>query len=156
MKHLDRAEEYAAVLLLFVMTGLVLAQVGLRFLFGLGYGWIDELARLAFIWLVFLGAVVGMRRGLHIRVTLFIDLLPPAVRLPLTLFGELVLGAFCLVMAWHGVELVLSTLKFSFELPSTGLSMFWAYMIIPLSFGLQALRLALRMGRGDREADHVG
>ena len=41
------------------------------------------------------------------------------------------------------LKLVASTLDMDFRLTSTRLSMFWPYLIIPLSFGLQALRLAL-------------
>ena len=36
-----------------------------------------------------------------------------------------------------------STLDANFRLQSTGVSMFWPYLIVPISFGLQALRLAL-------------
>lgn len=154
-KHLNRAEEYFAVALLAAMTILVFSQVCLRFFFGLGYGWIDELARLAFIWVVYLGAVVGFQRHLHIRVEALIRALPAKIAVAFTLAGDLVLAAFCLAMLWHGVELVVSTLEFSFHMPSTGLSMFWAYMIMPLSFGLQAARLIERVVRGDREAEHV-
>ena len=155
MRHLARTEEYLSVLLLTVMTVLVFTQVCLRFLLGLGYGWIDEIARLCFIWLVYFGAVVGMQRGLHIRVEMFVNLAPPPLRPVLLLVGDLMLALFCLAMAWHGTELVLSTLQFSFLLPSTGLSMFWAYMVIPVSFALQAVRLLVRMARGDREPDYV-
>ena len=43
----------------------------------------------------------------------------------------------------------------SFRLQSTGVSMFWPYLILPISFGLQALRLALwRFGwRGEQPVD---
>jgi TRAP-type C4-dicarboxylate transport system permease small subunit len=154
-KHLDRLEEYVAVGLLGIMTLLVFAQVVLRFLFGLGFGWIDELARIAFIWVVYLGAVVGMRRGLHLRVSIGLRALPPRGRLVAELLGELVLLLFCGAMTWHGVELVWSTLQFSFLLPSTKISMFWPYLIMPASFALQALRVVLRRLRGDAEAHHV-
>jgi hypothetical protein len=63
---------------------------------------------------------------------------------------DLVLFAFCLAVAWHGIELVASTMQMNFRLKSSGVSMFWPYLIIPVSFGLQALRLALwHMGLRD-------
>ena len=41
-------------------------------------------------------------------------------------------------MTWHGIELVMSSADGSFRLQSTGVSMFWPYLIVPISFGLQA------------------
>jgi C4-dicarboxylate transporter DctQ subunit len=155
LRHLNRLEEYLAVAILVAMSLLVFSQVVLRFVFGLGFGWIDELARIAFIWVVFLGAVVGVQRHLHIRVTLFIRLLPERYRDWAGAFGDLVMLLFCIAIAWHGLELVLSTLEFSFFLPSTGLSMFWPYLILPVSFALQVVRLVLRYVLRDRRVYHV-
>lgn len=155
LRHLNRIEEYAAVVLLGVMTVLVFTQVFLRFVLGLGYGWIEELSRVSFVWVVYLGAIVGIQRHLHLRVTVLIKVLPKPLRQPAAFLGDLVLLAFCAAMAWFGTQLVLSTLQYSFRLPSTGLSMFWPYLIIPLSFGLQALRLVVRYATGDRETHHV-
>lgn len=154
-KLLNRLEEKLAVALLATMSILVFSQVVLRFGFGLGFGWIDEVARIAFIWVVFLGAVVGVQRHLHLRVTVFQGLFPAPARKAIAMTGELLFLAFCLAMTWHSVELVMSTLDFPFRLPSTGVSMFWAYMILPISFGLQAIRLVARHVNGDGEADHV-
>lgn len=151
----NRLEEKLAVALLALMCVLVFSQVVLRFGFGLGYGWIDEVARISFIWVVFLGAVVGVQRHLHLRVTVFQGLFPESMRKAVAMTGELLFLAFCLAMTWHSVELVMSNLDFPFRLPSTGVSMFWAYMILPISFGLQAIRLVIGHLRGDKEADHV-
>jgi C4-dicarboxylate transporter DctQ subunit len=145
---LDRVEEVAAVVLLALLWLLLTAQVVLRFGFGLGYAWIEEISRMLFIWVIFLGAVVAMRDNLHIRVEAGLLLFPRALRPAAAWLGDVLLFAFCLAMAWTGLELVASTLELDFRLTSTGLSMFWPYLILPLSFGLQALRLALwRFGR---------
>lgn len=155
LARLNELEEYLAVFLLVAMTALVGTQVAARFLFSMGFSWMDELARIAFIWVVFLGAVVAMRRCLHIRVGAGISALPASVQPWVQAIGDLVTLAFCCAMAWHGLELVLSTVQFAFNLPATGLSMFWAYLIMPLSFGLQALRLIYIISTGRREAHNV-
>lgn len=143
LQLLDRAEEFVAVGLLAVLGLLLGAQVLMRFAFGLGYGWMEEIVRMLFIWVIFLGAVVAMRTNLHIRVEAGLMLFPARWRPALAWLGDLILFAFCIAMAWYGAQLVASTLEVEFRLTSTGLSMFWPYLIIPLSFGLQALRLAL-------------
>ena len=57
--------------------------------------------------------------------------------------GDLLLFAFCIAVMWHGIELVMSSADGGFRLQSIGVSMFWPYLIVPISFGLQALRLVL-------------
>lgn len=145
---IDNIEEYVAVVLLCLMTAMVFAQVALRFLLGLGFSWLDEIARILFVWVVFLGAVVAMHRGLHIRVEAGLSVLPVRWRQGATIFGDLVLFVFCMLMAWHGIELVYSTTELSFRLPATNVSMFYPYLIMPVSFVLQAIRLAGRYARG--------
>lgn len=143
LHHLNRAEEYLGVALLAMLGVILTVQVVLRFGWGLGYSWMEEVARMLFIWVIFLGAVVAMRRNLHIRVEAGLYLFPSAIRRPVALLGDAILFAFCLAVAWHGAELVVSTLQFDFRLQSTNVSMFWPYLIMPISFALQALRLAL-------------
>jgi TRAP-type C4-dicarboxylate transport system permease small subunit len=145
---IDHIEEYVAVGMLCLMAIMVFTQVVLRFLFGLGFSWLDEISRILFIWVVYLGAVVAMHRGLHIRVEAGLTLFPARMRRGAFLLGELVLFVFCMLMAWHGVELVLSTTELSFRLPATNVSMFYPYLIMPISFLLQAIRLAMRHVRG--------
>lgn len=153
LKHLDRTEEYLAVVLTALLGLLLTAQIVLRFVFETGFVWTEEIARVMFIWVIFLGAVVGMRRHLHFRVTAGLKLFPPRFRPAAELLGDGLLLLFCLALTWHGVQLVASTLAVDFRLRATGISMFWPYLIMPLSFGLQALRLIMR--RAGWEGDRV-
>lgn len=141
LRHLNKTEEYLAVGCLGALGILLFVQVVLRFVFDLGYGWIEEIARILFVWVIFLGAIIGMQLKMHIRVTAGFMLLPKQLRPYAALLGDLLLLAFCIAAAWHGAQLVASTIKFEFRLQSTGLSMAWPYGIMPISFGLQAIRL---------------
>ena len=144
LRHLDRTEEYLAVALTAALGILLTSQIVLRFVFEVGFVWTEEIARVMFIWVIFLGAVVGMRRHLHFRVTAGLQLFPVRFRLAAELMGDFILLLFCLALTWHGLELVISTLEVEFRLRATGISMFWPYLVMPLSFGLQALRLIMR------------
>lgn len=153
--HLDRLEEYLACLLLAALGALLTAQIILRFGFAIGFGWMEELARIGFVWVIYLGAIVGMRRYLHIRVTAGLLLFPARSRRLVAAVGDLCLFLFCAAFAWHGIELVWSTVLVSFRLSATGLSMFWPYLVIPVSFALQAVRLAVLYRRGGPEPERV-
>jgi TRAP-type C4-dicarboxylate transport system permease small subunit len=144
LRHLDRTEEYLAVALAALLGALLTAQIVLRFVFEMGFAWTEEIARVMFIWVIFLGAVVGMRRHLHFRVTAGLRIFPERLRPAAEMLGDVFLLLFCLALTWHGLELVQSTVDVDFRLRATGISMFWPYLIMPLSFGLQALRLIMR------------
>ena len=155
LRHLDRAEEYFGVALLVVLGILLTAQVFMRFVLGLGYSWLEEVIRMLFIWVIFVGAVAAMRRNLHIRVEAGLLLFPKPLRPFAGWLGDLLLFAFCIAVTWHGIELVASSADGSFRLQSTRVSMFWPYLIVPISFGLQALRLALwRFGLRPEQVVH--
>ena len=143
LRHLDRAEEYVGVALLVVLGVMLTAQVFMRFVLSLGYSWMEEIIRMLFIWVIFIGAVAAMRRNLHIRVEAGLLLFPRPLRPLAGWLGDLLLFGFCLAVTWHGIELVASSADGTFKLQSTGVSMFWPYLIVPISFGLQAVRLAL-------------
>ena len=100
--RLDHAEEYLGVALLVVLGVMLTAQVIMRFGFGLGYSWIEEITRMLFIWVIFLGAVAAMRRNLHIRVEAGLLLFPSRLRPFASWIGDLALFAFCLAMTWTG------------------------------------------------------
>lgn len=144
LRHLDRAEEHIACLLLFILFAMLTVTIGLRFGFSVGYSWMEEISRVIFVWVVMLGAAAAMRQRAHIRLSFGLDMLPGVWSTAASILGELLLLAFCLATAWYGMELAASTLKISYTMPSSGLSMFWAYLSVPLSFGLQALRILIR------------
>ncbi len=74
-----------------VMVALVFTNVVLRYVFGSGIAAGEEFARLAFVWLIFLGAVLAMRERGHIGVTILVERLPARVQRVLLLFNHALL-----------------------------------------------------------------
>jgi TRAP-type C4-dicarboxylate transport system permease small subunit len=144
LRHLDRAEEYAACALFFVLYVILTLTIVLRFGFSIGYSWMEEISRVTFVWVVMLGAVAAMRRHVHIRLSFGLDFLPMRAKMVFEYFGEFLLLVFCLTTAWYGLLLILSIMQVAYVLPSSGLSMFWAYLCVPVSFFLQGLRVIMR------------
>ena len=153
IRILDNTEEYVAVFLIIVLGLMLSSQIILRYVFEMGFTWIEEIARVIFIWVIFLGSVVGVRRNLHFKVTAGIKILPTKFQFVAQQIGEIILILFCIAITWHGIELVYSTVEVDFRLRSTGISMFWPYLIMPLSFGLQAIRLIYQMFHNYQKID---
>jgi TRAP-type transport system small permease protein len=73
---LTRALEVVMVLCLVVMLVMVFGNVVLRLGFNTGIDLSEEMPRFAFVWMTFLGAIVGMRRRAHLGVDMLVQALP--------------------------------------------------------------------------------
>ena len=69
------------------------------------YIWTEEMARFFFIWMIMIGAMVGLRDGAHFDVDLWPELKPRANAL-LRLATNLFVLVFALVFVWYGVKFV--------------------------------------------------
>lgn len=112
------------------------------------FTWYDEIARLLFVWIVFLGAAVGVRRTAHFRLHLLVDRLPPGARRVAHVFGVLVVMGFGLILIQQGWKLV--ELGQFQRTPAMGLSKQYIYASVPaggaliILYGLPHLWHALR------------
>ncbi len=89
-----------------VVAELLLLLTNVTFRYGLKQPliWGDELASLLFIWLAMLGAVIALRRGEHMRLTVFLSKMEPTRRAFFQTFGNVIVVAFVLLLigpAWE-------------------------------------------------------
>jgi len=119
--------------LLLVMMVLLCLDVFLgvfsRYVMARTFTWYDEIARLLFVWIVFLGAAVGVRRSAHFRLHLVLDRFPPGIRRIASVVGVLVLMGFGLLMIQQGWKLV--ELGQFQRTPVMGLSKRYVYASVP-------------------------
>ncbi|TWC29978.1 gluconokinase [Pseudomonas sp. SJZ079] len=76
----DRLTDNLMALLMGFMVLVVFGNVVLRYAFDSGWAGAEELSRLAFVWLVFVGVASSMRRGELMQFSLIRDRFPQAVR----------------------------------------------------------------------------
>jgi TRAP-type C4-dicarboxylate transport system permease small subunit len=67
------------------------------------YIWTEEMARFLFIWMIMIGAMLGVREGTHFEVDLWPQMSPRATALLNIVSGVFVL-VFALVFAWWGID----------------------------------------------------
>ena len=95
--YIQTLAEWAIGLALAVMCILVFGNAAGRYLLNAGLASSDEIARLAFVWLVFIGAVIGVRERAHIGMDLLVQSLPKSgQRLCLVVCNLLILYALWL------------------------------------------------------------
>jgi len=78
--RLEHLVEWLMALALAIMVVLVFGNVMLRYLFNTGIAAAEEVARLMFVWLIFLGAILALRRHAHLGVEIVQARLPLKAR----------------------------------------------------------------------------
>jgi TRAP-type C4-dicarboxylate transport system permease small subunit len=140
--------------LLLVMMVLLCLDVFLgvfsRYVMARTFTWYDEIARLLFVWIVFLGAAVGVRRSAHFRLHLVLDRFPPGIRRVANVLGVLVLMGFGLLMIQQGWKLV--ELGQFQRTPVMGLSKQYVYASVPAGGALIILYSLPHLWRAFRGA----
>lgn len=100
---------WTAVALSMVMIASLLLQVFFRYVLENALTWSDEVALLSFVWVVLLLASVGVRDGFHVRLSLFLNLLPAPARNVMERILLLGVGAFGVFLAISGYRYVEAT-----------------------------------------------
>src|SRR3954454_3028694 len=106
--------EVPAALLLVAEVVLLLTNVFCRYVLQDPLIWGDELASILFIWLSMLGAVVALRRGEHMRLTMFVARMSPQNRAFAETVGNFIVMTFVLLLVrpatdWAMNEWIIST-----------------------------------------------
>ena len=101
-RDVDRAlgwlTEVPAALLVVAEIVILFAGVVSRYVFNKPLTWSDELASVLFLWLAMLGAVIALRRGEHMRLTTFVNLLRPQWRAWVDTVSALIVIVFVLLI----------------------------------------------------------
>ena len=149
---LDLLEQWVIVPLLafclaFITIGVFIVVV-MRYGFSTSFLWGEELSIFAFTWSVFLGAVVGVRRHIHLEFDFVGERLSgrwlggQKLIIHLSILGTALL---LLIEGWTFAEL--SVRRFS---PALGVSLFVPTLVIPLSGALMILAVLPDLARDAR------
>jgi TRAP-type transport system small permease protein len=97
---MKRTLEYSAGILLFFMFLTTFFQVLARTTFAISAVWSEELARLTYVWMVFLGAAVLVREDGLIRVTVLVDRIGKRTGRALRIVTDLLILPFLVIITW--------------------------------------------------------
>lgn len=125
-------------LLLAGMVVLVFSNVVLRYAFGSGITVSEEIARWFFVWLVFLGAIVGLREHAHLGVDTMLLMLGPKGRRMCYVAGH-ALMILCSALLVKG-SFVQTLINWKVKAPATGWSVGLFYGV-GLIFGVSAIAI---------------
>lgn len=118
---------------------LMLAGVCSRYLFSISVVWIDEVVSICFLWLAMIGSVIAIHRNEHLRLTLFVQKLPPGAQGYVNAFGLLVVAAFLGALMGPAVEYVHS--EWIVSLPALDIPN--SFRVAAIAFGIGAMLLTV-------------
>jgi TRAP-type C4-dicarboxylate transport system permease small subunit len=130
--------------LILALIGDVFIGVFSRYVLQATVLWYDEVARLCFVWIVFLGAAVGVRRGMHFRMRLVVERLGPAAQGAADRFATLTVLTLGVLLVVGGVGIL--PVARGQVTDALGVSMIWFYAALPaggacmVAFSLPLLR----------------
>ena len=141
---------------LVAMVAMVFGNVVLRYAFDSGITVSEELSRFAFIWLVFIGAVVAMHEGAHLGVDTVVSRLPRGGKVFCLVLSELLILMCCAMFFWgtwrqHEVNATTTA-------QVTGISLIWVFGLgyfTSVGISLVSLRKLWRLATGRLSDDDL-
>jgi C4-dicarboxylate transporter, DctQ subunit len=140
LKIFNRLEELTLTMTLLGLASVAFVQVCTRYLMGISFDWFEEGGRYLGVFVTFLGASVGVRRGIHFSMDLLVNALPEkyakVLKVAIAFFSS---SCFAMV-AWYSFKLVVRNHKFGVASAAIGAPMWLVYLPIPVFSVLIAMR----------------
>jgi len=141
-------------LMVFVMTVVIFAQVVMRYVFLSPFAWAEEVGRYLLIWISSLGAAYAVRQGAHISIMFINNKFKGYTGLVVNLMIHFMVIAFSLVCLIQGFYLSLR--QWHQLSPALRMPMTLAYFAIPFSFGLIIMYTLELIGRDIKQVSSKG
>lgn len=129
-----------AVLLAFVVV-LVFIGVLLRLGFNAGIQWQEEVTRIFYVLIVYLGASLGVKTNEHIRVTFLQEMLPEKWKTAIDIGIDLVWIIFNTIIFIISCKYLQAMSKFPAKTPALFIDLRLVFGTIPMAFALTNIRL---------------
>jgi TRAP-type C4-dicarboxylate transport system permease small subunit len=152
VKYFEEILSGSFMVLMFLAT---VANVVARYLFNSPIQWAEEFSRYAFIWIVFLGAVVCTKHKRHIGIDSMVKVLPAPVQPWVNLAADLITSALMVIIIWYGGLLTRNATQMTATL---NVPQYVIYIVVPVSgvlgllYSLGDFRSHLREALTERRA----
>ena len=145
-KNIERWDSFESLIggiFLTVSALIILLEVILRMVFHSTIVGSDEIACFVVIWSVFFTASIGVKTGVHVRIDLFLRLMPPKLRLIMEIIGTIATALFCLYFTYSGIYLVQEAIQVGDRTVGTIRTPLWLpQLIMPFGGMLLFFRIA--------------
>lgn len=137
-------ERFLVILCAFTLF-IVLLQIANRNIMHLPMAWSEEIGRFSFTWIVFISAAYGIKKGVHIGVDAFTNLLPARVRKTVKFVTLLCCFAFGLILSISSGRLCALQMKNMQLSPVIGIPMIYIYSGMLVGAVLMLIHLLIQV-----------
>ena len=131
LEALSAALRFVVVVTMAAMVAVVSSQVLLRYGFNTSLDWGEDMARMLFVWTMFMAIPLGVRDGAHIGIELVVRRLPLAPQRALTRTMALLAAALMATVSWQALLLVID--QWDENLPTLAIPT--ALFMVPVCLG---------------------
>ena len=128
-----------------VMGSAILIQIVLRTA-GQSMIAMEDIALFGFFWLVFLGAAIAFKEGIHVKVEFFANWMPARLRAVIIMTANIIVLVFLILFTWSGVLFTINNVQQ--HAMQLRISMAYVYFILPVS-GLVAIIIIIGKLKSD-------
>lgn len=143
IRIINSLEESIIALLLASMTILVFIEVVLRFGFGKGLMWAQELTLLLSAWMVLFGVSYGLKVGSHIGVDALVKILPAKIRKVISCLAVIACLTYCGLFMFGSWVYLEKIQMIAIELEDMPVPKWIAHSILFIGMALMAIRLLM-------------
>lgn len=104
--YIDKIEDLLLIYLMITMTSVIFLQVIMRYVFNASLSWCEEFSVICFMWITWIGASNGVKKGTHIRILILVDLLKEKGRNIMMLIVDTIWFLFTILLIRYGVEMI--------------------------------------------------
>jgi TRAP-type transport system small permease protein len=131
-------EDYAALLLFWLLAFTVFLQFFTRYVLRDSFAWTEEVARYLLICVTFVGSTLAVRKNSHVHVEFFYRWFPRPLARALSTLVDLVRVVFFALCAW--ITWKLQKVMQAQQMASIDVSMGWMYAVVLAGFVLMTFR----------------
>lgn len=154
IKWLDRRlEEYLLILLSSFTVIVIFSQVVMRYVMQNSLVWSEEIARYAFIWMIYIGVSYAIKQDKHIRTDALTLLFKDKGKIILAIIGNVLFLIFAIVLTVYGFEIVTRITRMS---PALEIPLSWVYAAPVVGLGLSVIRLVQQLIKQFRQLKNSG
>lgn len=127
--------EYFCIGLFVVMVLITLLQVIARYILKISIPWTEEIARVLYVWIIFIGIMLVEADDINIKTTFFIEKLPKKVFKSILVTGNVLAIILYVIMFFGGLVIIQTSWVYTLaSIPSISSTIFYFPIIISTPF----------------------
>lgn len=142
LRGLDRnGERYLMLVFYCFIVFVIVNEVIRRFVLDFSSLWGEEAARMAFIYLGWIGASYAVKQRAHLRFDVISSRLPPRPAGCVFLFSEVATLVFAVFALYWSIDTMRTMVRFDALSPALRISQAWFQAAVPLGFAMMVVRV---------------